>query len=1029
MRIRQIITLVIITLFSVAMTAQTPKKFPSVFTGVVVDNAGVPVIGAVLRWSEGGNAGVTDYDGKFTVARVEGKTKLVVSFVGYKTETVDVSNVTSSLTVTLEDDVQSLDEMVVIGYGLQKKENITSSLERIKAEDILMMPTANLDQSLVGMAAGLQVLQSTGDPSSAKEATMHIRGINGSPLLVIDGVPRFGTNTSDGETLLSDLNPDDIESITVLKDAAAAAVYGSRAANGVILVQTKRGSANKKLQIKYRGQYNVQKATQLPEFLGAYDFALLRNRAIENSPSTTLEPYTAEELEAIRTGSMPNVYGDTNLLDYLDTSGYSTTHAVTASGGNDFAKYYMSLGYTDSKGLYSGVGRQRINYSLKVDANLAKGLTMSVDYTGVRNNAKNTSYTTLDAAYSTSPLQVLTFTNGYMASINGGNPLINMLGLGGYIEDRATMSTITANLRYDFQQEALKGLSVYLRGTFDSNSRREKEFDTPVTLYTYDTTTNEYSVDDNTIYPNAKVSFEQADRFYESQLYEAGLNYNRTFADKHDVGVTLVANYQRLRNNNMIGSNNDKAVFPETMGVASSATLSGDEFINERASLIGRVNYGFANRYFAEFSFRVDGSTNFAPSQRWGFFPSVSASWVIHNEPFFKNWKQSVLSNAKLRLSTGWLGNDGLVSAYSYLKEYKETNNLGYSIGGNYTPGLMFTGFVNPDLTWGKTHDYNVGIDLGFWDGRIGLSADYFVRYSTDEITSAPDYLFPPSTGSNGAVPSMNFAKLKAWGWELSLSHRNTIGQVKYNASLSLAESDDEYLDYGDESAQNPNLRRVGMSSMVWTMYQADGLFQTQEEIDNYKLDQDGQGNTTIAPGDIKYVDQNDDGVLDSNDLIYVKNSSMPDLDYSIRLGVQWKGFFINAMFQGALGYKQNIADYYTLENKTLPKFQSYHLTDSWTPENPNASYPRVKVATSNDNNRKSSTFWVRDCGFMRLKMLNFGYNVPAKYIKPLSLTSASISFQGSNLFTWSDLEGMDPESLRGYPIQKSFGVCLNLGF
>ncbi len=1030
MNIRNIISIVLIALISTTMSAQESRlKKSIVFTGTVVDNTGEPVIGAIVRWNESPSSGVTDIDGKFSVVKIEGNNLLLVSYVGYKTAKVDVTKAKSGLTITLEDDVQSLDEMVVIGYGLQKKESITGSVEKIKSEDLLMMPTVNLDQSLVGMAAGLQVMQTTGDPSSAKEAGMHIRGINGAPLLVIDGVPRFGTSTSDGETQLSDLNPDDIESITVLKDAAASAVYGSRAANGVILVQTKRGSEDHKLQIKYRGQYNIQQATSLPNFLDAYNFALLRNRAIENSESTTLEPYTEAQLETIRTGASPNVYGNTSFLDYLDTTGWNTTHGITASAGNKFARYYMSLGYADSKGLYSGVGRQRINYSLKVDANLAKGLTLSVDYTGSRTKAKNTSYTTIDAAYSTSPLQVFTFTNGAMASINGGNPLIDIYGLGGYIEDRATMSTITANLRYEFQQEMLKGLSLYLRGTFDSNSRREKDFNNPVTLYTYDANTDSYEVDANTIYPSAKVTLEQLDRFYDAELYEAGLNYNRTFADKHDVGATVVANYQRLRNNSMIGKNNDKASVPETMGVATNATLSGDEFINERASLIGRVNYAYDSRYFAEFSFRVDGSTNFAPESRWGFFPSVSASWVIHNEAFFKNWKQSVVTNAKLRLSTGWLGNDGLVGPYSYLKEYKETVNLGYSIGGNYRPGLMSMGYVNEALTWGKTHDYNLGVDLGFWGGKIGLSADYFIRYSTDEITSAPDYLFPPSTGANGGVPSMNFAKLKAWGWDISLNHRNTIGDVKYNVAVAVAKSDDKYLDYGDESAQNPNLRRVGKSSMVWTMYEADGLFQSQEEIDNYPLDQDGQGNMTIGPGDIKYVDQNDDKILDTNDLIYVENSSLPDLDYSVRLGVQWKGFFVNAMFQGAFGYKQNIADYYTLENNSLPKFQDYHLTDSWTPENPNATYPRLKVATSNDNNRKTSTFWIRDCGFMRLKMLNIGYNFPTKLIRKMHISSASIALQGSNLFTWSNLDNMDPESLRGYPVQKTYGVTLNLGF
>ena len=331
----------------------------------------------------------------------------------------------------MEDDAQDLDELVVVGYGTQKKASLTGSIETIKSEDLLSLPTANLDEALYGQVAGLQVMQSTGDPSSAKEANLHIRGINNSPLLVIDGVLRFGTTTSDVEMRLSDLNPDDIESISILKDAAAAAVYGARAANGVILVQTKRASGNQKVSVNYRGQMNIQQATQLPDFLDAYEYAKLYNRAVENTPGTANAAYTPEQLEMIRTHSNPNVYGDENLLDYLDNVGYTTTHSVSANGGNQYVKYYISGGYTHSKGLYSGVNRDRFNYSAKLDATLTKGLVLSLDITGSRSNSKNSSYTTIDNAYNSSPLQVLRFDNGYLASVDGSNPLINVEGLGG----------------------------------------------------------------------------------------------------------------------------------------------------------------------------------------------------------------------------------------------------------------------------------------------------------------------------------------------------------------------------------------------------------------------------------------------------------------------------------------------------------------------------------------------------------------------------------------------------------------------
>ena len=1005
-----------------AVTAQTTT---AVLKGKVTDRSGEPLIGAHVQWKDANNATISDMDGNFTIPKT-GK-ELSVSYLGYKTKTTKVADGTKSVAVILEDDAQNLDELVVVGYGVQKKSSLTGSVETIKSEELLKIPTANIDEALYGQVSGLSVMQSSGDPSSAKETEMHIRGINGSPLLVIDGVPRFGTNTSDGEMRLSDLNPDDIESISILKDAAAAAVYGARAANGVILVQTKRSQGDQKVKINYRGQVNIQQATQLPKFLDAYEFAKMYNQAIANS-SSSQEAYTPEQLEQIRTGSNPNVYGNENLLDYLDKTGYTTTHSLSLNGGNQWVKYYISGGYTHTKGLYSGVGRDRFNYSAKLDATLTKGLTLSVDITGSRNNSKNSSYATLDAAYSFAPTQVLRFTNGKLASINGGNPLINVEGTGGYIHDKANMNTLTANLRWELPW--VKGLSLYARATVDYNTRIEKAYDKPVELFTYDEATGEYATDANTVYPKAKFTIEQMDRFTDNQLYEVGINYNRTFKDKHDLSGLLVANYQRMHNQYMEGKNLNAPPYPETIGNNSeNINLNGSETKNQRASLIGRVSYGYDYRYFLEASFRADGSTYFAPENRWGFFPSVSASWVLSNEHFFTNWNQPVISNIKFRASTGILGNDGLVGEYSYILNYIESAN-GYNIGGLYGPGLtMATGsYPNPELTWGKTHDYNIATDLGFWDNRFGVTFEYFWRFETNKITSAPSYLYPPTTGVSGSTPSINFAKLKAWGWDLTLSHRNTIRKVKYNIDFTISQQDDMWLDYGDESTVNENLRRVGQSSMVWTMYEADGLFQSQEEIDNHAVQ---FGLSDLKPGDIKYVDQNGDGVIDTNDLIYVKNSSNPRFNFGLKLGVSWKGLFVNALFQGATGYQQNIKELYSLNNNTLQRFQEYHKDECWSEENPDGTLPRVKFATTNDNNRKESTFWVRDCNFLRLKSMSIGYSFQSKQLKKMKLSSFSISLQGSNLITWSSLSdmGMDPESLRGYPVQRSYGVSLSIGY
>ncbi|MDE7474417.1 MAG: SusC/RagA family TonB-linked outer membrane protein, partial [Duncaniella sp.] len=412
----------ILALSSIVTVAQTRP-----LSGTVIDENDEALIGATVKVEGTNQATATDVDGKYTVAvKTGGKVTLSISYIGYKTATVEVGPEENNIVTRLQVNSNVMDEVVVIGYGTAKKQSLTSSVETISGEELIRIPAMNVDQTLAGQVAGLGVMSTTGDPSSAKEATMSIRGNTGEPLLVIDGVPRLGTNTSDGEMRLSDLNPDDIQSISILKDAAASAVYGARAANGVILVQTKRGQDSGRARVNFRGQFNLQEATYLPKFLDSYRFAELYNRAVENSGSDVYTPYDLSLLD-----SDPNVYGNSNMLDYLNKWGNSQRYTLSVSGGSKSVRYFVSGGYTRNKGLYSNVSRDRYNYSAKLDADLIPGLTLSVDLTGSVSENKNSSYTTIDAAYNFSPLQVLTFTDGHLASIDGANPLINVYGIGG----------------------------------------------------------------------------------------------------------------------------------------------------------------------------------------------------------------------------------------------------------------------------------------------------------------------------------------------------------------------------------------------------------------------------------------------------------------------------------------------------------------------------------------------------------------------------------------------------------------------
>ncbi|MBD5354316.1 MAG: TonB-dependent receptor [Bacteroides sp.] len=1010
----------ILALSSIVTVAQTRP-----LSGTVIDENDEALIGATVKVEGTNQATATDVDGKYTVAvKTGGKVTLSISYIGYKTATVEVGPEENNIVTRLQVNSNVMDEVVVIGYGTAKKQSLTSSVETISGEELIRIPAMNVDQTLAGQVAGLGVMSTTGDPSSAKEATMSIRGNTGEPLLVIDGVPRLGTNTSDGEMRLSDLNPDDIQSISILKDAAASAVYGARAANGVILVQTKRGQDSGRARVNFRGQFNLQEATYLPKFLDSYKFAELYNRAVENSGSDVYTPYDLSLLD-----SDPNVYGNSNMLDYLNKWGNSQRYTLSVSGGSKSVRYFVSGGYTRNKGLYSNVSRDRYNYSAKLDADLIPGLTLSVDLTGSVSENKNSSYTTIDAAYNFSPLQVLTFTDGHLASIDGANPLINVYGIGGYNKVNSDFHTVNAVLRYNIPK--VDGLQVYVKGTIDLNHQNTSKFTNPTALYLYDPVTGETSVDPNTVYPKAKIKMEDRHQTINNKLIEAGISYDHTFG-KHSVTGLAVVNYQDYHNKFLTGRNEDlPGEFPEIVGVTSSGYLNGSEFYSERASVVGRATYGFDSRYFAEFSFRVDGSTRFSPDNRWGFFPTVSASWVISNESFFKNISPDAMSLAKLRGSFGILGDDGNAADFDYLRKYIFSVNGGYPIGGIFGPGILTDSgnYPNPDLKWGKSKDFNVAADLGFWNNRFSITGEFFERRRSNMVMDAPAYLFPPSVGTGGSAPSVNIGEVRYRGWDVALKHLNTVGNFRYHVNVNISRTTDKVLDYGDESAYLPNLRRKGKSYSSRAMYQAVGLFQSYEEIHEWPVDQDGFGNSTLAPGDIKYVDQDGDNLLTRNDRIYVKTSALPDLNFGIGLGAEWKGIYMNAQFQGVTGYNQLINELYTLENRSLQRFQDYHYTNSWTPENPNAEYPRVKFTSSSDNNRLESTFWLKKCNFLRLKALTLGYRFPSKMLRKAHISTLDVALQGGNLFTVSSLHNMDPESLRGYPLQRTYGLTVNFGF
>lgn len=1008
--------------------------------GSVIDSETTkPLAGALISVVGTTRGAITDFDGRFSLKANESE-EIEITFVGMITQTIKLQGKgTKDLNILMLRDIQAIDDVIVVGYGTRKKEHMTGAVEVIKGERLAQQATNRLDEAIMGQTAGVFVSQNNADPSAVGEVMIRVRGVKGNdaaPLLVIDGTPRFGTLIGDGEMRLSDINPNDVESITILKDAAAAAIYGSRAANGVILVTTKRGDAARKLAINYTGKGNFQQAVMMPNFLNGYEFAKLYNVAVNNTPGTQNKVYTTEQLEEIRTGSNPDIYASEDLADYLKEWGYSTSHSLSLSGGSKAISYYASGALTSTSGLYDGIKNNRYSYNLRLDAQLIDGLTLSFDVMGSGSSSKNPSYQTINSLYNFSPLQPLVWENGSWVSIGGGNPLIGINGMGGYNENNSDFNTITARLNYDLDF-VTKGLSVYAKGAFDNNLYETRAFSSPVKLYNRETSVVDgrevvtYPLDSRTVYPKGKTTASDQLQTTKNMLVEAGANYNRTF-EKNSISAMLIFNYQQNKWTKVAAENKDmQSNFPEFVGNAGTIGR-GLDYLSQRASLVGRINYSYDNRYVVEGSFRYDGSTKFSPGNRWGIFPTASVAWNIVHEKFFKDWNQEVLSNIKFRASTGLLGNDGAIDNFSYLYRYI-LGNESYQIGTTpESPGLMVeTGEVpNEILKWGKSHDWNFGVDLGLFDNRLTAIFEYYMRFNTNDIRPTPLHLYPPSIGTGGVTPYQNFGKTKTWGYDLTIGWRDRIGEdATYFIDVMMSRSWDKVIDAGDESSLPDERKLAGKPVSSSWMYISDGLFQSQEEIDNHPVDQDGKKNSSIVPGDIRYKDFNGDNVLGKDDERAFEYVSIPDYAINVRLGVTYKGFFMNALLQGALNYKKDISDSYTLESNSLPRFQEYHLEDSWTPENTHGTLPVVKFASTNDNNRKKSDYWYRNASFIRLKTLNIGYTLPSRYLKNVKLSSLSMALQGGNLFTGTNLKGIDPDTNRGYPITRTYGVTLNIGF
>jgi TonB-linked SusC/RagA family outer membrane protein len=1008
--------LIIFTL-TLTAAAQTGQSVSRSISGRITDAGSGEALPGVSLVQKGTTRGTTtDTEGRYRLDISGENPVLVVSFIGYTTEELAVGNRTQ-LDVTLAADLQTLSEVVVVGYGQQQKANLTGSVATVKTRELVQAPVANISNALVGRLPGLIAVQSTGEPGSDGSSLL-IRGVStfgssSAPLIVIDGIPRpdYG---------FSQIDPNEIESISILKDAASAAVFGVRGANGVILVTTKRGKAGK-TNLNFSARTDWQMPTRMPEYLDSYNMALLLNEAYRNEGKPEL--YSPQALEAFRTGSNPDVYPNTDWAkEALRSSAPQQQYNLSASGGTDKIRYFVSAGHLDQQGLLEKNRFKRYNLRSNIDANVTATTRVSLDISG---RAEDRQYPYKDANQTfwflnrNRPTAAAYYSNGLPGNYIGENPA------------EAPRHGYKKDMRYVFQGMAslvqqlpfVDGLSLKGVLAYDSQFRTYNQWNEPFSLYNYNATTDQY-----TALPTGPASLSQSFDQVTNLTTEAHVNYARTFG-KHDVSALVLFTQTDTRFANLQAA---RANYTQTTldqlfaGNDAFQTNTGGADQRARRGYVGRVNYAYGNRYFLEANFRYDGSENFPREKRWGFFPSFSAGWRISDEAFMRSTAKAI-DFLKIRASWGRLGNDA-IGRFKYLSTYSYSQ--GYVFGQNpqQVKGLRQGELPNQNITWEVATSSNIGLEGSLWKGRLGFELDYFYK-RTSNILTKRNLAVPATLGAQ--LPFENAGIQDNRGVEAALTHQNQIGAVTINLRGNFTFVKNKVVFKDEPADKNPNIRETGRSLNQFFGYRATGLFQSQEEIDAAP-----KQTNSVKPGDIRYEDINGDGKIDAQDVVQIGRSTVPQVIYGFSADAQYKGLDLSLFFQGATRVNAYVDYEAAWAFYNSGKALKTHL-DRWTADNPDASYPRLTTQPT-ANNTETSSYWLKDASYLRLKNLELGYTLPTALLEKARMSTLRVFVSGQNLLTFSPLKTLDPEgpgnsanSTRGgfYPQQKVYAVGINVGF
>ncbi|WP_247235351.1 TonB-dependent receptor [Telluribacter sp. SYSU D00476] len=964
--------------------------------GKVLDGKGAPLPGVniVIQGSTVGTQ--TDAEGNFTINSTNPNDILVVSFIGFKSQNVPVQN-KSDLVITLQEDVSNLNEVVVVGYGTQMKVNLTGAVATLDAKQLADRPVTNMSSALQGTLPGVTVVQRSGQPGR-DNGIIRVRGVgtmnNASPMVVVDGLI----------SSMENLNPNDIESISVLKDASAGAIYGSRAANGVILVTTKRGKTGKPV-VSYNAYVGVQKPTNLPDYLGSYEYGKLLNEGLVNEGQQPR--FTEAELEKFRNGSDPINYPNTDWLGLLYRgSGLQQSHNLSVSGGSEASRYLLSFGYLNQKGLIQNTDNQRYNVRLNLDTKITDRLTVGVTSSFIRQGISEPSAISSGQGLNFSivyanripPTVANKYADGTWTRYLDGNP-------NAWIENGGSITDQISNAMGNAFAELTIAKGLKLRGSagIDYNFIDNK-------VHLKDLTYGDGSYQGpNSIRVNNRRNSRttlQAFLTYEKSIGSHNLNILAGTSREAFMYNETGAFRRNLPSNDLTDIN---------AGATEGMTSAGFSYESKLGSYFGRVNYDYLGKYLLEASVRYDGSSKFAADKRWGVFPSFSAGWRISEEAFLKNIR--AISDLKLRGSYGSVGNND-ISDYLYIPTV--ALGVNYPFGGAINAGAAQQIAANSNLQWEKSTTFDIGADLALFNNRLTLTADYYNRY-TDNILVA----VPVSSIYGLPAPTVNAGAMRNKGIELVLGHANRIGDFSYNISFNMGMNRNNVERYANPA----KTRRIQAEGYPWNSffgYEAIGFYQTDEQVQTLPK----VLGAPVQKGDLIFKDQNNDGKINGDDRIDL-GSDIPKTTYGMNLNARYKNFDIAVLGQGAADVKQYLQDQVQFAFVNGYKAQTKHL-DRWTPETPNARFPRTHV--SQWHNYAISSFSVVNANYLRLKSLQFGYSIPQKALTPLKISSLRVYVSGQNLLTFTKLDsGFDPESAEnaqfGYPNVKIYTAGLNINF